>query len=221
MPERSSTTDEVREGAELFERLTGVVIPEYRWPILQRLLGRLGGRSGIPGGMRRLAEGDPIARADLISAATIPETYMFRHSGHFGLLRDLVEERRGKGRATRVLSAGCSTGEEVWSIASVLASVKAPAGERHEVIGWELSASRVKHAAIGFYSNWSCRKGFLEYGEFFDRQDDCFVVDPRLRALASFHQANLFVGDLPPDGIFDVVFFRNVSIYWRTPRLPP
>lgn len=204
----------IREGSALVERLTGIRVPEYRHPLLHAEFERIGGRWGVKGGMRRVAAGDQEACSQLISSITIPETYLFRHFGHFELLRELAAKRSENGRATRVLSAGCSTGEEAWSAAAILASVACPPGENHVVVGWELCGERLRTARAGRFTKWSCRSGLKGLDEFFEKAGDEVIAGPRLREFTVFQQINLVDDELPLTGAFDVVLFRNVAIYW-------
>lgn len=204
----------LREGTTLVESLTGIRIPDYRQPLLYAELERIGGRWGIEGGVRLIASGDRDARSQLISSITIPETYLFRHFGHFELLRELALQRSEQGRPTRVLSAGCSTGEEAWSAAAVLATVPSPADDNHMVMGWELCGERLKKARAGRFSNWSCRSGLKGHDRFFDTEGDEVVAGRRLREITVFQQVNLAESELPLPGGFDAILFRNVSIYW-------
>lgn len=204
----------LREGSTLVENLTGIRVPDYRQPLLHAEFERIGGRWGIEGGVRLVAAGDREARSQLISSITIPETYLFRHFGHFELLREFALQRSEQGRPTRVLSAGCSTGEEAWSAAAVLASVPSPADDNHMVMGWELCDERLKKARAGSFSTWSCRSGLKGHDRFFETKGDEVVAGRRLREITVFQQVNLADSELPLTGVFDAILFRNVSIYW-------
>lgn len=205
---------DLHESAALVEALTGIRVPEYRRPLLHSELERLGGEWGVEGGIRRLVDGDSEARTALISSVSIPETYLFRHFGHFVLLRELACDRGAKGLPTRVLSAGCSTGEEAWSAAAILATVPKPADDDHVVLGWELCAERLKRARAGRFSTWSRRNGLKGYSQFFDPVGEEVAAGARLREVTAFQQVNLVKDEYPPTGVFDAVFLRNVAIYW-------
>jgi chemotaxis protein methyltransferase CheR len=190
------------------------VVPEYRWPVLRERLEQLGNGGGLRVALDRLAAGDAAARSAAFTASAIPETYMFRHPGHFALLAELAEERRRKGLPTTVLSAGCSTGEEVWSAAAVLSTKPLDYGMRHRVVGWDLCPDRIATAQSARYSDWSRRSGLRGLEHCFVNLDRGFTVAPELRELVSFQSVNLVNGPLPSELTFDVIFFRNVSIYW-------
>ncbi len=204
----------IQQGSVLVEELTGVLVPEYRRPLLRAEFERIGGEDGISGGFRRVVAGDREARSQLLSTVTIPETYLFRHFGHFELIRELARLRARDGRGLRVLSAGCSTGEEVWSVAAVLASVGELPNNRYSVVGWELCDERLQIARVGRYTKWSCRNGLKGLDRFFLDHDDRTEAGPELRGMVSFNRVNLVEENLPNAGLFDVILLRNVAIYW-------
>jgi chemotaxis methyl-accepting protein methylase len=205
----------MRAAAKVVEQLTGIISPKYRWPILQAELERLGAADGLRAGLERLREGDREATKRLLRVASIPETYLFRHSGHFNILHQIALDLQQQGQPCRVLCAGCSSGEEVWSAAAVLATIPTTNGKNHSVTGWELCASRLRQATAARYGAWSCRGGFLQYSRFFPQDGTCFTVDTQLRELVSFQQVNLVAYEPPVFEPYDVIFFRNVALYWR------
>lgn len=219
MPEQQPLPAAARAGAELIEATCGVVIPEYRWPVVLTELHRLGSDAGAEGALARFTQGDPAIREALLGAVTIPETYLFRHPAHFRVLRRTAEERAGRGLATRVLSVGCSTGEEAWSAAAVLASVAPPAGLAHLVVGWDLSARRLEQARAATYGPWSARIGLLEYGRHFVCEGSTIRPAAGLSGLVSFSQVNLVAAPYGAHATFDAVLLRNVAIYWRPPTV--
>lgn len=151
-----------------------------------------------------------------IDLLTTNETYFFRESKHFDLLRKLAGAAFEQRQPFRVWSAACSTGEEPYSIAMVLDDVL---GE-HD---WELYASdistrvlasakaghymreRTSHIPPSYLKRY-CLRGIAE-------QEGTLLVDKRLRQRVQFHQVNLNE-TLPKFGLFDVIFLRNVLIYF-------
>jgi chemotaxis methyl-accepting protein methylase len=204
----------LRAAERALERWYGIEIPDYQQKVLRGVVERLGGAQGVSGGLERLLDREASAWDEVIDAITIPETFFFRHFGHFGLLRELAIERRKRGLPFRVLSAGCSSGEEVWSAAAVVADVAAGAPWPARVTGWDVNAGRVLGAAAGRYRDWSARAGFHGYDRYFMREGEVWRASPSLEPWVSFQVVNL-IGPFPPvsDG-FDVILFRNVAIYW-------
>lgn len=204
----------IQEGSELVEELTGVRVPVYRQALLRAEFERIGGADGVGGGIRRVLAGDDEARARLVSTVTIPETYLFRHYGHFELISELAAQRAEQGRGTRVLSAGCSTGEEVWSASAVLAATDGLPRARHLVVGWELCNERLRTARIAQYTKWSCRNGLKGFDRFFHDLNGNTEPGSELRGMVSFDQVNLVEDEYPDAGPFDAILLRNVAIYW-------
>ncbi|MBI3929016.1 MAG: hypothetical protein HY319_25965 [Armatimonadetes bacterium] len=204
----------VRRIAERLLDWTGLVLPDCRLPLLRAHLERLGRGDPIQGA-HRILQGDPTARQHLMDALSVPETYLFRHPGHFEALRRLALDRRQAGRHCHVLSAGCATGEEVWSAAAVLADVFLPASRGFSVTGCDLAAARVEYAGRGVYRDWSTRHGFLHYARFFSRDGDGWRVAAELRPFARFKVVNLVRDELGPEKFYDAIFLRNVAIYWE------
>ena len=156
-----------------------------------------------------------------VDLLTTNETYFFRESRHFDLLRGAAEAARPGLRAGapfRVWSAACSSGEEPYSIAMVLADVLGDAP--WEVVASDISTRVLQRARTGHYPmertkhvppdylRRFCLKGIRE-------QAGTLLVDKALRRRVQFRQVNLNT-DLPPDlGSYDVVFLRNVMIYFN------
>jgi len=147
---------------------------------------------------------------------TTNETYFFREPKHFDFLRSRVLSERRAGTPFRVWSAACSSGEEPWSIAMSLA-------EKLQDGSWEILASdlstRVLAAAQGGHYA-------MERAEHIPRplltkyclrgigtQDGTFRIGPALRGRVRFCQVNL-IEALPEVGMFDLIFLRNVLIYF-------
>jgi chemotaxis protein methyltransferase CheR len=156
-----------------------------------------------------------------VDLLTTNETYFFRESRHFDLLREAAESARPNlrtGAPFRVWSAACSSGEEPYSIAMVLADVLGNAP--WEVVASDISTRVLQRARAGHYPmerashvpqdylRRFCLKGIRE-------QAGTLLVEKALRQRVQFRQVNLNT-DLPADlGAYDVVFLRNVMIYFN------
>jgi len=168
----------------------------------------------FPGGAAALvaaaADGDERARALVYSAATVGETYFFRHPEHFELIRRIAP-KLAHGGALHAWSAGCSTGEESWSLAFALRDVVASPS----VVGTDLNVAALTVARRGRYGRWSLRGAGLP-AEL--RVDGGFVdVPPPLRRLVRFTQLNLASEDWSTalgEGRFDLILCRNVLVYF-------
>jgi chemotaxis protein methyltransferase CheR len=156
-----------------------------------------------------------------VDLLTTNETYFFREARHFELLREAAQGARPAlkaGAPFRVWSAACSSGEEPYSIAMVLADVLGAAG--WEVTASDISTRVLASARAGHYPmerathvpqdylRRFCLKGVRD-------QQGTLLVERTLRERVHFRQVNLNTA-LPGDlGTFDLVFLRNVMIYFN------
>ena len=151
---------------------------------------------------------------------TINETSFFRDKGLFSafadsLLPKLMEARRDQ-RSLRIWCAGCSTGQEPYSLAMIIdEQARKLSGWRIEIVATDLSRSVIETAKHGTYSQFEVQRGLpvamlLRY---FRRAGDLWQISDYLRAKISFRTQNLML-DLRDLGTFDIVFCRNVLIYF-------
>jgi chemotaxis protein methyltransferase CheR len=152
-----------------------------------------------------------------VDQLTTNETYFFREMKHFDFLREQALAAKSRGQPFRVWSAASSSGEEAYSIAMVLADCIE--STPWEVVGSDISTKVLEGAARALYSTERgrhippaylrrfCLKGSGEYA-------DRFLIDRSLRSRVRFLQVNLNTA-LPELGQFDVVFLRNVLIYFN------
>ena len=154
-----------------------------------------------------------------VDLLTTNETHFFREPKHFDFLREKILAGRQAGRAFRAWSAASSTGEEPYSIAMTLADSLGEAP--WEVVVSDLSSRVLARAETGHYAiaraktipraylQRYCLKGVAS-------QEGTFLINPRLRSRVRFMQVNL-VAPLPQLREFDVIFLRNVMIYFDMP----
>lgn len=153
----------------------------------------------------------------LIDLLTTHETYFFREMAHFDFLREQVLPSWSRGRTLRVWSAASSTGEEAYSIAMLLAAQLG--GAAWEVVGTDISGKVIATASEGVYPMERARGIPQHYLERFclrgvGRQEGTFIINDALRARVRFTTANI-CDPHPELGAFDVVFLRNVLIYFN------
>ena len=152
-----------------------------------------------------------------IDLLTTNETYFFREPHHFDLLRELALEARGRSDMFRVWSAASSTGEEAFSIAMVLTDCLGHGA--WEVIGTDISKRVLQAASTAHYPMERARHIPPAYLHRFclkgsGPQEGTLLVDRNLRSKVQFRHANLDA-PLPELGRFDVIFLRNVMIYFN------
>ena len=166
----------------------------------------------------------PLEWRRLARGLTNSETYFFRDEGQFSLLRAyLLPERvaaRGREGVLRLWSAGCSTGEEAYSLAMLVDEVLEGAPGWHvRVVGTDLNERALEKARRGVYGGSSFRRmppGARE--RHFREVEDGWEVLPRIRRMVTFRVGNLVADAYPePGGLLsdmDVILCRNVFIYF-------
>ena len=164
--------------------------------------------------------GDPAERQTMVDLLTTNETYFFREGKHFDFLRSRVLPMHPPGREFSAWSAACSSGEEVYTIAIVLAETLGLA-RAWTITGSDISRSVLQMAASGHYPMERSRGMPPEYLRKYclkgiDGQAGTFLIDRRLRQHTRFLAVNLNAA-LPEIGPFDVIFLRNVMIYFDPP----
>jgi chemotaxis protein methyltransferase CheR len=165
--------------------------------------------------LRRLRMKDPPAVACLVDYCVIGETYFFRHPEHFEFLKAVLEPCSREGRRPIALwSAGCATGEEVYSIAMALDQLGVPK-ERTTLIATDISKGALRRAKQGDYPPWSFRRMPADSSQYFEGKNST-RVKKEIRERVNFMHHNL-VNDPIPTSTYQVIFCRNVLIYF-TPQ---
>jgi chemotaxis protein methyltransferase CheR len=156
----------------------------------------------------------------IAEAMTINETSFFRDARPFELLRTtilpgLIKERRNR-RSLRLWSAACSTGQEALSLAMLIREhFPALAGWDVRIEATDISAEIVERARAGRYHRIEMNRGLpARLVRYFDRAGEDWVAKPEIRSLCSFQKVNLCSGTLPFLQPFDVIFLRNVMLYF-------
>ncbi len=206
----------------LYEAAGINLTPEKKALVIGRLTRRIEslGLTSYGEYFRRIAGNlDPVERQWALDALTTNETFFFREPPHFAYLSETIVPNVQPGESFRVWSAASSSGEEAYSIAMLLGE---RLGQRPwEIIGSDLSTKVLEKARRGQYPMERAEKIPKPYLRNFclkgtGEQDGTFLIDPQLRKRVSFQQANL-MGPLPKLGLFDVIFLRNVLIYFDLP----
>jgi chemotaxis protein methyltransferase CheR len=153
-----------------------------------------------------------------IDLLTTNETYFFREPKHFQFLKQQIQSGGVPRSALRIWSAAGSTGEEAYSIAMLLEDLLT--GQPWEVVASDISTRVLERARSGHYSMGRIDNFPTGYLQRFclkgrDSQAGTMLVERALRAKVRFLQVNLNE-PLPHLGMFDVVFLRNVLIYFNT-----
>lgn len=159
----------------------------------------------------------------VVDAMTTNETLFFRDKTPFDLFRDVVlPERIAANAATRTLRIWCaavSSGQEAYSLAMLIdEAADRLSGWKIDILGTDISAEILEKARAGVYSQFEVQRGLpiqmlLKH---FQQHGETWQISERLRAMVEFRQHNLLE---PNDhfGRFDVIFCRNVLIYFDVP----
>lgn len=220
MPIASVDFDLVRR--TVFDNAGIVIEPGKEYLVEARLSGlvRKQGMPSLDALLQRLKHNDPALRRDVIEAMTTNETTFFRDGAPFDLLRTEVLPRLIAARAaSRQLSIWCaasSTGQEPYSLAMLLAEHFPSLAEwRIRILATDLSRDVLSRAKTGCYSQLEVNRGLpITYlVKYFEKQGIEWQLLPRIRERVEFQQMNL-IQAWPLMPAFDVVFIRNVMIYF-------
>lgn len=166
------------------------------------------------------ASGDAALASAVTEAMTTNESFFFRDQKPFDLFRDTViphlAEHRADGKAFRVWSAAASSGQEPYSIAMLLREAAATFnGWKYDIVGTDLSSEVIKKAQDGIYSQFEVQRGMpiQLLVKYFDKSNDQWQIKPDVRAMVQYKVYNL-LHEFSALGKFDVVFCRNVLIYF-------
>jgi chemotaxis protein methyltransferase CheR len=164
---------------------------------------------------------NPTMQRRVVEALTTNETSWFRDGAPFTLLRNDILPAlaaRRPGRQLRVWCAACSSGQEPYSIAMTALETPAVRGWKLEIVATDLNEEMVARARAGRYSQLEVNRGLpaTSLVKHFTRDGANWKIAPTLASTVSFRQLNL-MRPFPPMGRFDVVFMRNVLIYFDLP----
>lgn len=216
--------DEFRAIAELIRRRSGIKLADEVRPTIERRLGERLAALRIDGfaQYRALLSDGGSADGEIeraIELITTNETYFFRDLPQLrSFEREVLPELHAlahRRRSLCVWSAGCSTGEEAYTLAILMAREQRFAGWNLRVVGNDISRRVVQAARKGVYRGASFRALPAEYEAYFFESDEGMAVDPQIRALCHFARFNLLdEGSAAMFGRVDAIFCRNVLIYF-------
>ena len=183
-------------------------------------LARKAGLSSIAELVQKLQAGSRQMITDVVEAMTTNETFFFRDKVPFDHFRDhimpeIIKARAGK-RSVRIWCAAGSTGQEPYSLAMCLKEMGAAlTGWRVEIIATDLSQEVLEKAKAGVYSQFEVQRGLpiQMLVKYFKQTGETWQINPELRAMIQHRQLNL-LHDFAQLGTFDVIFCRNVLIYF-------
>ena len=213
--------------ASLLRTRSGLVIGPDKTYLLESRLQPLLRREGL-GSLDALAtrlsapQAEPLVR-EIVEAMTTNESFFFRDGKPFAHLKEIVLPRllaaRQPGVGLRLWSAAASTGQEAYSLAMLFAEAAPLLGGRSvEILGTDIAREPLARAREGVYTQFEVQRGLpvqmlLKH---FSKEGGGWRIAAPIRKMVRFEEGNL-LGDLRSLGRFDVVFLRNVLIYFDAP----
>ena len=158
---------------------------------------------------------------EVTDAMTTNESFFFRDGKPFKIFREsilpaLLENRPGT-KKIRILSAACATGQEAYTLAMIFKEEAKKFGNREiEIVGTDISDESLVRAREGIYTQFEVQRGLpiqLLVKYFSQMKDNRWQINADIRKMVSLRYMNL-LGDLSILGTFDVIFCRNVLIYF-------
>lgn len=217
---------------ELLARHIGLHFPPERWGDLMRGLEHIARELGHANTEECMAQllGAPFERQQIEMLGrylTIGETYFFREPKVFEALQThvlpkMIQAKRRSGRHLRMWSAGCSTGEEAYSLA-ILLQRAIPDFRQWDIsiLATDINPQALEKAETGIFSDWSFRNAapWLREGYFREIGSGRYEILPEVRSMVKFDHLNLAQDAYPSatsdTNKMDIVFCRNVLMYFE------
>ena len=183
-------------------------------------LARKAGLADIAELVQKLQGGSSALITSVVEAMTTNETFFFRDKVPFDHFRETIMteiiKARASRRSVRIWCAAGSTGQEPYSLAMCLKEMGAAlSGWRIEIIATDLSQEVLEKSKVGLYSQFEVQRGLpiQMLVKYFKQTGEFWQINPDLRAMVQHRQLNL-LHDFSQLGTFDVIFCRNVLIYF-------
>ena len=183
-------------------------------------LARKAGLPGIPELVQKMKGGSTALVTQVVEAMTTNETFFFRDKvpfDHFrdSIMREILQARAGR-KSVRIWCAAGSTGQEPYSLAMCLKEMGAAlAGWRIEILATDLSQEVLEKSKAGIYSQFEVQRGLpiQMLVKYLKQNGELWQINADIRAMVQHRQLNL-LHDFSQLGTFDVIFCRNVLIYF-------
>lgn len=180
---------------------------------------RDGGYETLQGLAAALVGDDGRLGETVVDALLNQETSFFRDAGVLDLAADVLTAQRDADSARRVRawSAGCSAGQEPYSLAMLMAERAAAGESAPDIVATDVSQSAIGRARAGRYSQFEIQRGLpvRRMLQWFEQDGDEWAARADLIRLVAFRRHNL-VDEPPPFGLFDLIMCRNVLLYFAS-----
>ncbi len=209
---------------QLVRKRSGLVLTAEKSYLVESRLAPIARKEGMSGieelvQAMRLKPDERIIVA-VVDAMTTNETFFFRDKAPFDLLKDDVipamTKSRQPGQKLRIWCAAASSGQEPYSIAMLIDQTPALMnGLNAEILGTDISDRVLEKARTGAYTQFEVQRGLSVQMlmKYFEKKDDQWRISDKMRASVRFQPLNL-LSDFRFLGRFDIVFCRNVLIYF-------
>jgi chemotaxis protein methyltransferase CheR len=211
---------------EMLKRESGLIITPDKIYLLEARLIPVASKHGIEGvagiASRLQQANDPVLLREVVEAMVTGETSFFRDNAPFENLRKSilppVMKARAASRTLRILSAACSTGQEPYSLAIMLKEDPAFLGWKCDIVAADLSQEALEYASNAAYSQFEVQRGLPVrlLVKYFTQDGEKWRLAPAVRDMVRFQPINL-LAEPQSLGVFDIVFCRNVLIYFDVP----
>jgi len=207
---------------KLLKERSGLDLSSDKQYLVESRLIPLARRAGMPGIGELVAKikgGADALTSEVVEAMTTNETFFFRDRIPFDHLRETILpallQARASRRSLRIWCAASSTGQEPYSVAMCVKEFAALAGWRVEIVATDLSQEVLEKSRAGIYSQFEVQRGLpiQLLVKYFIQTGELWQLNADIRAMVQHRQLNL-LQDFSQLGTFDVIFCRNVLIYF-------
>jgi chemotaxis protein methyltransferase CheR len=207
---------------KLLKERSGLDLSADKQYLVESRLIPLARRVGLPGIaelVQKIKTGAETLTSEVVEAMTTNETFFFRDKIPFDHLREAIlpalVKARASRRALRIWCAASSTGQEPYSIAMCVKEFAALAGWRIEIVATDLSQAVLEKSKAGIFSQFEVQRGLpiQMLVKYFTQAGELWQLNAEIRAMIQHRQLNL-LQDFSHLGTFDVIFCRNVLIYF-------
>ncbi|MDH7799556.1 MULTISPECIES: protein-glutamate O-methyltransferase CheR [unclassified Beijerinckia] len=215
--------DRIEQLRAFLQTSTGLALERDQRQAIEQRLSPVAARFGIAQVEdlidRHLQQRDPQLSAAVVDAMMTNETFFFRDRKPFELFQQVILPRlleRKQERRLRIWSAACATGQEPYSLAMMVEeAAHSLTGWSVEIVASDISASALEIARDGLYNQFEMQRGLpiASLLRHFQPDRDKWRIAEHLRARVQFQQINL-INDFTRLGTFDVIFCRNVLMYF-------
>ncbi|HWW48550.1 MAG TPA: protein-glutamate O-methyltransferase CheR [Xanthobacteraceae bacterium] len=183
-------------------------------------IARKAGLDGLSGLVEALRQGQDALSVSVVEAMTTNETFFFRDKVPFEQFREFIipdlMKKAASRKSLRIWCTASSTGQEPYSLAICLKEMgPILAGWRIEILATDLSVGVLEKAKSGIYTQFEVQRGLpiQMLVKYFKQIGDLWQINPEIRAMVQHRQLNL-LHDISHLGMFDLIFCRNVLIYF-------